>query len=123
MTGVKLEFNPADLTARVRIDFEIQPQRILPPNQARLSQLDLARGLVQRGLRAQLQSASLITGQQLLAMTFVANAPPAQVTQDAGIVVLPSEPASGIDNITKGLSSIASKLGSLAARPDRAEPQ
>jgi paraquat-inducible protein B len=113
VTGVKLELDPVKLTSRVRIDFEIQPERIMRPDELKLSSLDVARGLVARGMRAQLQSASLITGQQLLAMAFIPNAPPAEARQQGDTIVIPSQPASSLDSITNGLSSIAAKLGSL----------
>jgi paraquat-inducible protein B len=113
VSGVKLELDPVKLTSRVRIDFEIQPERIMRPDELKLSALDVARGLVARGMRAQLQSASLITGQQLLAMAFIPNAPPAEARQQGDTIVVPSQPASSLDTITNGLSSIAAKLGSL----------
>jgi len=113
VTAIKLEFDPASLTSRVRIGFEVQPDRIMGGDRLHLSPLDVARGLVGRGLRAQLQSASLITGQQLLAMAFFPGVAAADATPEGDVVVIPSQPASSLDSITNGLSSIATKLGDL----------
>jgi paraquat-inducible protein B len=113
VTSVKLLFDPAYTSSRVRIDFEIQPERIMRSNQGNLPAIDVARGLVQRGLRAQLRSANLITGQLLLAMAFFPDAPAADVSQDGNSVVIPSMATSGIDSITNSLSALSNKLGTL----------
>ena len=113
VTSVQLQVDSSGTSSRVRIDFEVQPERILPPEQLTHPPLDVARVLVRRGLRVQLRSANFITGQLLLAMDFFPGEPSMDVRQEADRMVLPSMAASGIDSITNGLSAISAKLGSL----------
>jgi paraquat-inducible protein B len=112
VTDVKLLFDPVNATSRVRIKFEVQPERFLP-EVTNLPPIDVARTLVRRGLRVQMRSANLITGQLLLAMAFFPDAPTADATQESDAIVIPSQATSGIDSITNSLSSLANKLGTL----------
>jgi paraquat-inducible protein B len=113
VTDVKLQLDPAGLTSKVRIRFEVQPERMLRRDQLNESEFTVAQTLVQRGLRAQLRSSNLITGQLLLAMDFFPDAPPAEATQEDNAILVPSMAASGLDTITNSLSALANKLGGL----------
>ena len=62
--------------------------------------------LLKGGLRASLQSASLITGQQMVALDFVPDAPPAAVTMEGEDFVLPTTEGGGF----AGLSVLATDL-------------
>ena len=63
VTDVKLELDPVHATARVRVDAEIQPERLQAiggdPNE---TPQDVSRRLVEHGLRAELTTTSYITG-------------------------------------------------------------
>jgi paraquat-inducible protein B len=110
---VRLIFDPVGGKSRVRVDFEIQPERILQPGQADLPPIEVTKDLVQRGMRAQLRSANLITGQLLLALDFFPGSESEGVSQEGDTIIVPSRAASGIDSITNSLSSLATKLGGL----------
>jgi paraquat-inducible protein B len=106
---VGLDFDPAAGKARVRVRFEIQPERL---NDAKLTEVDAiqtARRLVARGLRAQLKTSSYITGSMILALDFVPGAPAAELTMEGGQPVIPSV-GGGFDNILASVSNIASKI-------------
>ena len=66
VTSVELEYDPASDMIRAPVRFEVQPERIadIQPFEKH-GPLENARMLVARGLRAQLQSASLLTGRPL----------------------------------------------------------
>ena len=68
---VKLVIDDASGTARVRVVLEVQPERIIAPDQARDDPFVVAQRMVRNGLRAQTKTASYITGQQVLAVDFV----------------------------------------------------
>jgi paraquat-inducible protein B len=68
--------------------------------------------LVKRGLRAQLQSASLITGQMLVSLDFFPNAPPAEINKRGKYPELPSVP-SDLQGIMRSLTGLLDKVAKL----------
>ena len=112
--SVELDLNPATAQTRVKVRFQIQPERIAmsSPADASTDPIEVARKLVARGMRAQLQNASFLTGSMLLALNLDKNAPPAELKQQDGEWVVPSE-GGGLDNIMTSASNIASKLDRL----------
>ena len=113
VTDVRLQFDPIAATSRVAVHMEVQPQRFLPPDKIHPGDtLRIAQGLVKRGIRAQLSTANLITGQMLVSFAFEPNAGPAEARMEGDEVVLPGM-SGGLDSITSNLSAIAQKLNSL----------
>ena len=109
---VKLVIDDASGTARVRVVLEVQPERIIAPDQARDDPFLVAQRMVRNGLRAQTKTASYITGQQVLAVDFVPGATPAELVLDGKEWVLPSV-GGGLDNILTAVSGIAAKIDRL----------
>jgi paraquat-inducible protein B len=113
VTGVNLELDPTGRSSRVAVRLEIQPERIMQGEQLRESEpIDVARRMVARGMRVQLRSANLLTGQLYVAFDFFQNAAPAEVVQEGGAVVLPSLPG-GLEGITTSVSEILRKVDAL----------
>jgi paraquat-inducible protein B len=113
VSNVALELNPATGDARVRVRLEVQPERIMSEDVAKADDtMESTRRLVQRGMRAQLQTASYLTGQRVVALDFVANARPADVVMEGDDIVLPST-GGGLDNILVAVNDIAGKLDRL----------
>lgn len=113
VTAVELDLNPDTAQARARVRFEVQPERIT--NDAQLRHEDpiaVARRLVSRGMRAQLRTASYLTGGQILALDFVLNAPKAELLRQGDDWVIPSQ-GGGLDNILAAFSNISGKLDRL----------
>ena len=69
----------------------------------------LLKALVARGLRAQLRTGSLLTGQLFVAFDFVAKAPPAVLDATAAVPTLPTVPGALVDVQTQ-VAEIASRL-------------
>ena len=113
VSDVALELNPASGDARVRVRFEVQPERIMPEEAVKADNpIEGTRHLVQRGMRAQLQTASYLTGQRVVALDFVPNPRPADVVMEGGDIVVPSQ-GGGLDNILVAAGDIAAKLDRL----------
>lgn len=113
VTDVKLDLNTQTGQARVRVALEVQPERILDADKiGAAGPIEVSQRLVKRGMRAQLKTASYLTGQMVLALDFVPNAPPADLTRDGEDWVIPSS-GGGLDNILVAVSDIAAKLDRL----------
>jgi paraquat-inducible protein B len=97
VTSVNLAYDPAkdDIVAPVR--FEFQPERILGPGGKQIfSSVEAAANeMVRRGLRARLESANLITGQQMVSLVFLKDAPPAEARFEGNVVILPTTGSGG----------------------------
>ena len=68
--------------------------------------------MVSRGLRAQLRTGNLLTGQLYIALDFFPKAPPAKVDTSTSVVVLPTIPNS-LDEIQSQIAEIAKKLSKV----------
>ena len=113
VTEVRLEVDAATGGARVRVGLELQPERVVGDDAlAAEDPVAVARRLIRRGMRAQLQTSSYITGTQVLALSFVPNAPPMDLVQSGTDLVIPSQ-GGGLDNILQAVSDMAGKLDRL----------
>ena len=113
VTDIKLQIDPETGLARVRVAMEIQPERVFSYDELHgTTPQEFTRKLVDNGMRAQLSSASFITGASLISFEFVPNAKPATISQEGDAIVIPSEKG-GLSGITDSLSDVAAKLDSL----------
>ena len=112
VTDVELEFDPRGANARVKVTFEVQPGRLDNPEIAAADPIAVSKRLVARGMRAQLQTSSFLTGTMVLSLGFVPNTPPADVEMQGDVAVIPSA-GGGLDNVLSSLTSISSKLDQL----------
>ena len=111
VTDVHLIMDDATTTIRARVTYDLQPDRVFPSQQVdRESDPSAVTGsLVRQGMRAVLESGNLLTGQKVISLEFVPNAPAETVTKEGEAMVMPSQ-GGGLDNITTSLSDIATKL-------------
>ena len=115
VTAVGLAFDPASVTFRIPVEIAFYPERIqaeyrkgtAPASSAGFSRTVLDT-LVKRGLRAQLKTGSLLTGQLYVSLDVFPAAPPATLNWTQDPVVLPTTPG--------GLVAIEEKLGAVAAK-------
>lgn len=113
VTDVQLQLDARNGTARVRVAMEVQPERAFSSSELHgETPQTIASRLVANGMRAQLSSASFITGSSLIAFQFVPNARPAQISMEGDVIVLPSQKG-GLSGITDSLSDVAAKLDQL----------
>ena len=113
VTDIALQLDPASGKTSVRVRFDVEPQRIGQATQSGENNPEAVAGrLVARGMRAELQSSSLLTGQMVLALDLVPDAPPAKATRDGKWIVVPSV-GGGFDSIIASVSAITAKLDRL----------
>jgi paraquat-inducible protein B len=111
--AISLALNATDASIDVPVHLEIQPQRFTSGPE--ISQPDLVKTLqrlVDGGMRAQLKSANLLTGQLVVSFDFFPGAPPAHVAMEGPNIVMPSQPGD-LENITRTLSDVAAKLKAM----------
>ncbi len=113
VTDVKLVFDPLARVVRVRVAMDMQPERLFRDRVVPAAMLPaLVQGMVNKGLRAELDTASYVTGQQVIALTIVPNAKPIPVTMEGDAYVLPSD-AGAFGAIVASLGTFTDKLNKL----------
>ncbi len=113
---VRLQLVMEDLDVRVAVLIEVQPERVeILGKEGGLSVRDRQAGmikLVERGLRAQLKTGSLLTGQLFVDFEMHPDETPAAITQENGLRVLPTIPST-LDTITSTLTRVFDKLEAM----------
>jgi paraquat-inducible protein B len=114
VTDVRLGYDLARHAVVAPVHFEIQPERVIGiGNQIYKTAAEGVDALVKQGLRATLQSASLITGQQMVVLDFIPNAPPATVTMEGTNFVLPTTDSGGFSGLQASATDLLSKLNTI----------
>jgi paraquat-inducible protein B len=110
---VKLEYRAEDQEFVIPVLLEIEPERIenlgMVDPETRRQGLDL---LVKRGLRAQLQSGNLLTGQLVVQLDFHEGAKPAEIVWSEPYAELPTVPAP-LEEITGSVQRLVKRLETL----------
>jgi paraquat-inducible protein B len=114
VTDVRLSYDPVKDAIVAPVRFEVQPERIVGVGHRVLkSEAEVVDELVKQGLRATLQSASLITGQQVVALDFVPDAPPAAVTMEGEDFVLPTTEGGGFAGLASSATDLLDKVNKM----------
>jgi paraquat-inducible protein B len=112
VTDVRLEIDPTKMTVRIPVTIELEPQRWIvkggPPSSPSEARERMAKW-VGRGLRGQLQSGNLLTGQRVIALEVFPDAPAASVSYEDGAPVIPTVP-SDIQVLTDKVTAVVDKL-------------
>ena len=111
---VNLEFDVAEEAFRIPVLVETEPDRItasgqLPQGAESQRVMDY---LVENGMRAQLKTGSLITGQLLVAIDMHPEAPPAKINWEGRYPELPTIPTA-MEEITTSLTQLLNKFEKL----------
>jgi paraquat-inducible protein B len=110
VSDVKIVFDPATQQFRIPVVIAIEPERF-----GLFAQVDPAERraaierVVKRGMRAQLQSGSLLTGKLLVAFDFHEDAPPAEVVWSEPYPQLPTIPTP-LEELTSSVTRLAAEL-------------
>ena len=112
VTDIHLEIDPAKLTARIPVTIELEPQRWVVKGEPAAAHLTIKQRMaewVEHGLRGQLQSGNLLTGQRIVALQVFPDAPPASLGEEDGVLVIPTVP-SDIQVLTDKVNAFLDKL-------------
>jgi paraquat-inducible protein B len=123
VTSVGFSFDAAKADMRPRVAIVLYPERLIvytdagqeasiPRGEDEKSRVLLRRLVEEHGLRAQLRSANLLTGQVYVAIDYFPNAPKAKINLSREISELPVVPSTVVDLEAK-LGSIINKLDKL----------
>jgi len=95
------------------VTFQIEPQRVHVVNSEEESEPhEVMARLVKRGLRAQLQTGSLLTGQLLVELDFHPESPPAELKTKGKYPEVPTVP-SELEEITQSVEQVLAKIAGL----------
>ena len=106
---IKAEFNQETLTPQITVLIETEPQRWVILGKATMDDKTQMDKLVAKGLRAQLKTGSLLTGQLFVDWDFHPDASPAQVKYGQKFPELPTIPAP-LQIITARVNNLLSKI-------------
>ena len=115
VVDVRLSYDPVKDAIVAPVRYEVEPERILGLDAKTIfkTPAEAVAAVVKRGLRASLQSSSLITGQQMVTLDFVPNAPSEDVKMEGSDFVLPTTEGGGIAGITASASVLLDKVMSF----------
>lgn len=111
VVDIQVTQDPATHRISMPVLLELEPERLLR-GQRRVDTDASLRALVGQGLRAQLASGNLLTGQKLVALDFFTEAAPAEIATGGKHPVLPSI-GSPLAEIESDLAGVASKLNDV----------
>ncbi len=113
VVDVRLQLLADDLSVRARVLIEVQPERVeVVGAEAKLTSANRQSGIekmVERGLRAQLKTGSLLTGQLFVDFDFHPEVREATIGEENGARVLPTIPSS-LETIASNLTRLLGKL-------------
>ncbi len=112
---VRLSYDPVKDAIVAPVRYEVEPERILGVGAKSIfkTTAEAAAAVVKQGLRASLQSASFITGQQMVTLDFVPNAPSEDVKMEGSDFVLPTTEGGGFAGITASASALLDKVNTI----------
>ena len=110
VTGVKLSLDPQNNAAKVRVAFEIEPQRVFGSDPSADSN-QIMHQLVQNGMRVKMESSDLIAGKEVLSLEFAPKTQIADITMEDNAMFCRGR--GGIESLTGALSDVASKLDQI----------
>jgi len=114
VTSVSLKYDPAQNKIVVPVYFNMEPERVLGVGNRLFSDLKVAAtAMLNQGLRASLQSASLITGQLVVALEFPPGAAPSPLVMDGDAFVIPSVDSGGFAELSSAATALLNKVNAM----------
>lgn len=118
VSDIRLATTAQDGTVRMPVTIEIEPDRLgvpadTPSEDMRKVTDRLLETMVSRGLRAQLKTGSLLTGQRLVSLDFIPDTQPAALVQRGGEDELPTIDSADLDTLTRSANQLLAKLATL----------
>jgi paraquat-inducible protein B len=114
VTDVRLEYDKAKDMVFAPVRYIVEPERVTGVGQrAHQTDQESVEAVLNKGLRASLQSASLITGQQVVALDFVTDAEPVPVTKEGEDFVLPTTEGGGFAGLASAANALLDKVNTI----------
>src|SRR5215472_11367549 len=114
VTDVRLTYDAAKDVVPAPVRYEIEPERVVGVGKRVFNtDAESVQALLKQGLRASLQSANLITGQQNVALDFVTDAEPAEVSMDGPDFVIPATEGGGFAGLTASATELLNKVNQM----------
>jgi paraquat-inducible protein B len=111
--GISLEWDPKTDLVQTPVRFEVEPDRFAHSEAAqKRGPMANARWLVQHGMRAQIQSANLLTGQSEVSLDFFPDAAPAEITMTGDALVVPTVGGQFAD-LSRSVNELLSRLNQI----------
>ena len=111
VTDVRLEIAPEQNALRIPVTLEIEPQRFGVERAPKEPYAVLA-ALIERGLRAQLRSGNLLTGELMIDLDFHPESPPAKLDRSGTYPEIPAIPAQ-LEALEASVTAVLNKLAAL----------
>jgi paraquat-inducible protein B len=111
VTDVRLEITKEN-RMRIPVTLEIEPQRFGVERGPGEQRYAVMAALVERGLRAQLASANLLTGELMVDLDFHPDSPPAKLGRSGAYPEIPSVPGE-LEALQASVSTMLTKLATL----------
>ena len=115
--SIGVEFDPQGREFRMPVLVQVYPDRLrrgqdLGMQESRYTQTERLKFLVEKGLRAQLRTGNLLTGQVYVALDFFPRSPPVKIDINQNPVEMPTV-ANSLDEIQAQVGDIARKLNKV----------
>jgi paraquat-inducible protein B len=112
VVDVRLEFDEKKLAFRIPVLMAIEPERIAVQGDLKINRSELLSKLVVKGLRAQLRTGVLLTGQLYVNLSMFPSATPQTVSHAGSYPVIPTVPGAA-EEITAGIAAFVGRLEKL----------
>ncbi|MBF0177575.1 MAG: MCE family protein [Magnetococcales bacterium] len=106
---VHLTYDPKDATMRIPVLIRLEPERIVGMEVASITPKEIIGPLVQKGLRARLETSNLLTGQRLVAFDYYPDSPIRMVHATNDYTELPTIPGS-LEEIAQSTTHLLARL-------------
>ena len=114
VTSVRITYDPKQDAILAPVQYEVEPERILGiGKRVYTNAREAVEDVLGRGLRAHLETASLITGQQMVALDFEHNAPPASLAMEGKDFVLPTTEGGGFSGLQASATALLDRVNDI----------
>ncbi len=112
--SVSISYDATKDTIVAPVRYQVEPERIVGVGKrVYATPREAVEDVLRHGLRASLQSASLITGQQMISLDFVKGAPPVPLVMDGDAFLLPSTESGGFAGLQASVSALLDKVNDI----------
>lgn len=125
VSRIGLEFRPDTANISMAVEINLYPERLarrarakLPVEQSQTATRKILDAMVANGLRAQLRTGNLLTGQRYVALDYFPKAKAAQMNWDQAIPELPIQ-AGSLDSLQDQLQSVAETMQKTLEHTDK----